>query len=87
MQEPQKPFVEGTILSGPNTGMRIRVEDDSAGSGGFYVLFWNPGLPNVGGDYWVERYEDVVVGLEQLGWSVRWDVSLSALAPRGSTPT
>ena len=87
MRESQKPFVEGTILSGPKAGMRIRVEDDSAGTGGFYILFWNPELPNVGGDYWIERYEDVAVGLEQLGWPVRWDVPLSTVDPRGPTRT
>jgi len=71
--------VEGKILNGDKVGYTIRVEDDADSTGGFLVLFEDPNDPSCGGDYWVETFDDIQRGIDQLGWQVQWNQPLETL--------
>jgi hypothetical protein len=79
MGGPHDRFVQGTIVNGEKAGYRIRVEDDWDNTGGFLIVFENPDDPRVGGDYWVETFQDVVRGLAQLGCNVQWNQPVERL--------
>jgi len=50
----------GLITNGKYTGWYIFVEDDSKGSGGYYILFKKALENNTEGyDHWMENFEDV----------------------------
>jgi hypothetical protein len=79
MRASRKTFVEGTVLEGEKAGYRVRVEDDYDNTGGFLIIFMTPDQPGMGGDYWVEAFEDISKGLEQLGLKMQWDDPLDCL--------
>jgi len=69
--------VVGVVENGSRPGMRVRVEDDSAASGGIFIFQWWDGSdgPNEGGafDDWVESLADLEAYWIESGWSVRWE--------------
>jgi hypothetical protein len=55
------------------------VQDDFNSTGGFLIIFHRPDDPSLGGDYWVERFEDVERRLQQLDCHVQLNVPLEFL--------
>jgi hypothetical protein len=67
----------GMITSGYNEGWYVLIQDDRAGTGGFYVFTstspeFNGGLGE-GYDDWVEKEEYLQPLFEHSGWEVVWD--------------
>jgi hypothetical protein len=69
-----KMGVNGQIEAGEHFGWFVRVEDDTAGTGGYYVLLFrslDPG-DSVGFDDWVESVDDVPKLFAERQWKIRW---------------
>jgi len=68
--------IEGRILNGEHLEMRVRVEDDSANTGGYLVYQWWSGSagPNTNGafDDWVESMEQLEEYFMETGWRIQW---------------
>jgi hypothetical protein len=72
MSDPNDPPVGlvGRLLSGPEAGFFIEVDDDTTrpgGSGGYYILTWTPANSY---DIWLETWDDVVISFEDM--EVEW---------------
>ena len=80
MEESQSAFVEGTIAWEKASGFRVRVQYNRL-IDGFLIIVWNPAdfYSNDGGDYFVEKYEDLESFFKESGWLVKWDRPLAAL--------
>lgn len=64
--------VWGCIITGEDAGSFVRIEDDTAESGGYLVLV-KPVLDREGGhDSWVEKYEDLPRYFAEANWTVEW---------------
>jgi hypothetical protein len=69
-----KMGVNGQIEAGEHIGWFVRVEDDAAGTGGYYVLLFRSLDPSdsVGFDDWVESVDDVTKLFAERQWKIRW---------------
>jgi hypothetical protein len=63
----------GKIISGPNSGYSIEIQDDSKESGGYFIVGWQEN-PKDGFDYWVEKREYLDEFFEEAGWKIEWTV-------------
>ena len=61
----------GRITAGENAGFFVRVEDDSANTGGYLILCWRDGTDE-GFDNWVEKLTDLDEFFMESGWNVEW---------------
>ncbi len=68
--------VVGTVLNGPHPDMKVQVVDDTADTGGFFVLQWWPGSGGLGPegvfDDWVESRDALEAYWQESGWQVQW---------------
>jgi hypothetical protein len=68
--------VAGQIISSSKPHHMVRVEDDSANTGGFFIYEWWTGSngPNVNDAFnsWVESTEDLALFLKESGWIIQW---------------
>tara|TARA_R110001592_G_scaffold289387_1_gene558572 strand:- start:63 stop:290 length:228 start_codon:yes stop_codon:yes gene_type:complete len=64
----------GVVLVGENVGWQVRIEDDSANTGGFLVLtsrdFSDPSTEAF--DDWVEDKVALQEYFKESGWVVKW---------------
>lgn len=63
----------GLIEAGQYEGYYVRFHDDSAVTGGYYILLVNDlESPTDGGDYWVENVAELESFAESAKWKIRW---------------
>jgi hypothetical protein len=65
----------GRIIKGPSEGWYILVQDDTANTGGYYILTSsNPGFSGGEGfDDWVENRELLERLFETSNWVIEWE--------------
>jgi hypothetical protein len=61
----------GQIRAGKWTGQTIRIEDDSATTGGYYIYIGPDDKGEQGGDLWVEA-DDLEATFQRFEWQVSW---------------
>ena len=61
----------GRITTGEHAGFLVRVEDDSANTGGYLILCSRNGTSE-GFDHWVENKTDLDQLFIESGWNVEW---------------
>ena len=71
------PFaIDGRIVNTEHSGHVVRVEDDRAKSGGFFIhqrwLGCDGPDSDGGSDYWVEDEDSLTRYFAEAGWSVEW---------------
>ncbi|WP_248323020.1 hypothetical protein [Caballeronia sp. Sq4a] len=66
--------IVGKIIAGDNAGSYVKVEDDSASTGGFLIL--TSGHPDLsaGFDNWVETKDAVERFFAESNWNVEWKI-------------
>ncbi|WP_420320359.1 hypothetical protein [Flagellimonas sp.] len=62
----------GEITSGRNTGWYVKLINDRANSGGFYIYEFKTPDGNEGFDTWLESEIDVQDFMEESGWRIEW---------------
>lgn len=66
----------GTVTNSEHPNHRVRVVDDSKGTGGFLIFEWWDGSngpnENRAFDSWVETREDLEAFFREGGWNVEW---------------
>lgn len=65
--------VPGTIVGGDYEGWHVRVDDDSANTGGYLILVWSE-ISSPAFDDWVESLDALNRYFEERNWLVSWDV-------------
>ncbi len=70
--------VVGVVENGCRPDMRVQILDDTADSGGYFVLKWWPGSGGLGPDGmfddWVESRVALEEYFQELGCQIRWDI-------------
>ncbi len=70
--------VVGVVENGCHPDMRVQILDDTADSGGYFVLKWWPGSGGLGPDGvfddWVESRVALEEYFQELGCRIRWDI-------------
>jgi len=61
----------GRIKNGKYEGHTIRIDDDSAKSGGYVIRSW-PDDTSPGFDDWVESMEALEQFFKESGWDIEW---------------
>ena len=66
----------GHVTNGEQPDLHIRVIDDTAESGGFFILSWWPGpneaLAQQAFDNWVQSVEELEQFFAESGWVIEW---------------
>jgi len=63
--------VPGVIVHGRWTGQTLTIEDDSEGTGGFYVHLGSNEKGKQAGDIWLEA-QDLHAFAERAKWQIEW---------------
>lgn len=62
----------GKIVSGDDVGWYVKVTDDAADTGGFYILTSERSDMATGFDNWVESREDLESFFAESHWEIDW---------------
>ncbi len=68
--------VVGAVQNGPHPDMKVQIIDDTADTGGFFILQWWPGSGGLGPDGMFDNWVESPAALEEFwqeaGWQVEW---------------
>ncbi len=62
----------GKIIQGSNKGWFVKLEDDTEGTGGFYIYEMEDMKGGEGFDSWVEHKEDIKDYFDECNWIIDW---------------
>lgn len=63
--------IRGTIVAGRWSGQTITIEDDSKGTGGYYVHLGPDEQGEQAGDIWLQA-QDLQAFADRAGWQIEW---------------